>query len=40
MNKFTDFPEQPRQMTNEEGEGYFNNMVAQINDFKAVADRI
>ena len=34
MNKFTDFPEQPRQMTNEEGEGYFNNMVAQINDFK------
>jgi hypoxanthine phosphoribosyltransferase len=34
MNKFTDFPEQPRQMTNEEGEGYFNNMVTQINDFK------
>jgi hypoxanthine phosphoribosyltransferase len=34
MNKFTDFPEQPRQMTNEEGEGYFNNMVKQINDFK------
>ena len=34
MNKFTDFPEQPRQMTLEEGEGYFNNMVRQINDFK------
>jgi hypoxanthine phosphoribosyltransferase len=34
MNKFTDFPEQPRQMTNDEGEGYFDNMVSQINDFK------
>ena len=34
MNKFTDFPEQPRIMTNDEGETYFNNMVSQINDFK------
>jgi len=34
MNKFTDFPEQPRIMTNDEGEKYFNNMVSQINDFK------
>jgi len=34
MNKFKDFPEQPRQMTNDEGEGYFDNMVSQINDFK------
>jgi hypoxanthine phosphoribosyltransferase len=34
MNKFTDFPEQPRIMTNAEGESYFNNMVQQIADFK------
>jgi hypothetical protein len=34
MNKFTDFPEEPRQMSNEEGERYFNNMVQQIADFK------
>jgi len=33
MNKFTDFPEQPRQMSNEEGESYFNEMVKQIADF-------
>jgi hypoxanthine phosphoribosyltransferase len=33
MNKFTDFPEQPRQMSNEEGETYFNEMVRQIADF-------
>jgi hypothetical protein len=33
MNKFTDFPEQPRVMSNEEGENYFNSMVEQIADF-------
>ena len=33
MNKFTDFPQAPRQMSNEEGEQYFNNMVQQIADF-------
>jgi hypoxanthine phosphoribosyltransferase len=34
MNKFTDFPEQPKQMSNSEGEDYFNTMVQQIADFK------
>jgi len=34
MNKFTDFPEQPKTMTNAEGELYFDNMVSQIADFK------
>jgi hypothetical protein len=34
MDKFKDFPEQPRVMTNEEGESYFNNMVSQIAEFK------
>ena len=34
MNKFTNFPEQPRIMSNDEGERYFDNMVKQINDFK------
>jgi hypoxanthine phosphoribosyltransferase len=34
MNKFTDFPEQPRIMSNAEGEQYYNNMLAQIADFK------
>jgi hypoxanthine phosphoribosyltransferase len=33
MNKYTDFPEQPRIMTDQEGEGYFNDMVKQIADF-------
>ena len=33
MNKYTDFPEQPRIMTDQEGEEYFNNMVKQIADF-------
>jgi hypoxanthine phosphoribosyltransferase len=33
MNKFTDFPEQPRQMSSEEGENYFNEMVSQIAQF-------
>jgi adenine/guanine phosphoribosyltransferase-like PRPP-binding protein len=30
MNKFTDFPEQPRQMTDYEGRRYFKNMIEQI----------
>lgn len=34
MNKFTDFPEQPRRMTSAEGELYFDNMVAKIAKFK------
>jgi hypoxanthine phosphoribosyltransferase len=34
MNKFTDFPEQPRIMTTDEGEKYFNNMVSQIAQFQ------
>lgn len=34
MNKFTDFPEQPRIMSNDEGEQYYNNMLAQIAEFK------
>jgi hypothetical protein len=34
MDKFKDFPEQPRQMTNAEGEQYYQNMLAQIAEFK------
>ena len=34
MNKFTDFPEQPKVMLPAEGELYFDNMVQQIADFK------
>jgi len=34
MNKFTDFPEQPKIMTNAEGELYFDNMVNQISEFQ------
>lgn len=34
MDKYTDFPEQPRVMTNEEGQAYFNYMLAQIAKFK------
>jgi hypoxanthine phosphoribosyltransferase len=33
MNKFTDFPEQPRVMSDTEAEGYFNNMIKQIVKF-------
>lgn len=33
MNKFTDFPEQPHKMSNEEGVTYFNSMLAQIAEF-------
>lgn len=33
MNKFTDFPEQPRVMGDEEGNRYFMNMVDQIAKF-------
>ena len=34
MDKFKDFPEQPRIMSDQEAEGYFRNMVSQIEDFK------
>lgn len=34
MNKYTDFPEQPKTMGNAEGELYFDNMVSQIAEFK------
>ena len=34
MDKYKDFPEQPRIMTNGEGELYFNSMLAQIDKFK------
>ena len=33
MNKFTDFPEQPRVMTNQEGNEYFTRMLDQIAEF-------
>jgi hypothetical protein len=33
MNKFTDFPQQPRVMGNEEAIGYFNTMLKEIADF-------
>ena len=36
MNKFTDFPGQPRVMPNTEGEAYFNSMLKQIADFKPI----
>lgn len=34
MNKFTDFPEQPRVMSDAEGNQHFENMLAQIAEFK------
>ena len=34
MDKYKDVPEQPRIMTNGEGELYFNSMLAQIDKFK------
>ena len=34
MNKFTDFPEQPRIMSDVEGNRYFENMLSQIAEFK------
>lgn len=34
MNKFTDFPEQPRIMSNAEGEQHYKSMLAQIAEFK------
>lgn len=34
MDKYKDFPEQPRRMTSAEGELYFDNMVAKIAEFK------
>lgn len=34
MNKFTDFPEQPRVMSDDEGKTYFNYMLAQVAEFK------
>jgi hypothetical protein len=34
MDKFKDFPEQPRKMTDSEGKGYFYHMLDQIHDFK------
>lgn len=33
MNKFTDFPEQPRIMSDVEGNQYFENMLSQIAEF-------
>lgn len=33
MNKFTDFPEQPRTMSNSEGEQHYKSMLAQIAKF-------
>jgi hypoxanthine phosphoribosyltransferase len=33
MDKYTDFPEQPRVMTDFEGEEYFSNMVEQIREY-------
>ena len=33
MNIYTDFPEQPRNMTDQEGETYFHDMVQQISSF-------
>ena len=33
MDKFKDFPEQPRKMSNEEGVAYFNNMLKEIAEF-------
>lgn len=34
MNKFTDFPEQPRVMSDAEGNQHFENMLVQIAEFK------
>jgi adenine/guanine phosphoribosyltransferase-like PRPP-binding protein len=33
MNKFADFPEQPRVMSNEEAIGYFNAMLKEIAEY-------
>jgi len=33
MDKYKDFPEQPRVMSNEEGNAYFDTMLKQIADF-------
>ncbi len=33
MNKYTDFPEQPRIMTNSQGEHLFQTMLKQISDY-------
>jgi adenine/guanine phosphoribosyltransferase-like PRPP-binding protein len=33
MNKFADFPEQPRVMSNEEAIGYFNTMLKEIAEY-------
>jgi hypothetical protein len=33
MDKFKDFPQQPRQMSDVEGENYFQHMLEQINAF-------
>lgn len=33
MNKFTDFPDQPRKMTDEEGKSYFDEMLRQIAEY-------
>jgi hypoxanthine phosphoribosyltransferase len=33
MDKYNDFPEPPRVMTNEEGESYFTEMLLQITEF-------
>lgn len=34
MNKFTDFPGQPRRMPDTEGEAYFSTMLSKIDEFK------
>ena len=34
MNKYTDFPEQPRYISPEEGERYYQTMLKGITDFK------
>ena len=33
MNKHTDFPEQPRHISSEEGEGMFQNVIKQIKEY-------
>jgi adenine/guanine phosphoribosyltransferase-like PRPP-binding protein len=33
MDKYKDFPEQPRKMSNDEAVGYFNNMLKEIADY-------
>ena len=34
MDKYKDFPELPRRMTDDEGEQYLRNMVKQIEEFE------